>query len=87
MGDMTDRYDPCLVLKLRGKFVLQVSASTWHSMALVAHPPMIGGGWVYTWGSGYHGQLAQGPKVVCLVPEVIEYFLQVTTPAFLVIMS
>ena len=39
---------------------------------------MLGGGWLYTWGSGYHGQLAQGhSKVVSLIPAVVEYFLGV----------
>lgn len=45
---------------------------------MVAYPPMLQGGWLYTWGSGYHGQLAQGNgKVVSLVPCVVEYFLGV----------
>jgi len=39
---------------------------------------MLGGVWLYTWGSGYHGQLAQGhSKVVSLIPGVVEYFLGV----------
>jgi alpha-tubulin suppressor-like RCC1 family protein len=29
-------------------------------MAIVVYPPMKGGGWVYTWGSGYTGQLGRG---------------------------
>jgi alpha-tubulin suppressor-like RCC1 family protein len=29
---------------------------------------------VYSWGSGYHGQLAQGPKQICHLPEPVEYF-------------
>lgn len=38
---------------------------------------MSGGGWLYSWGSGYYGQLAQGSKVVVCVPELCEYFLSV----------
>ena len=44
---------------------------------MVQYPPMLKGGWLYTWGSGYHGQLAQGTKVVSLTPGVVEYFLGV----------
>jgi acyl-coenzyme A synthetase/AMP-(fatty) acid ligase len=35
-----------------------------------------GGGWLYTWGSGYYGQLAQGKRVVLFTPELCEYFLE-----------
>lgn len=45
-------------------------------MAIVQFPPMIGGGWLYTWGSGYHGQLAQGPVTVALTPAVAEDFAE-----------
>lgn len=74
MGDNTDRTDPCLVPKFRGKSVLQVAAGTWHSMALILYPPMVRGGWIYTWGSGYHGQLAQGSVAISPLPELVEYF-------------
>lgn len=43
-GDQKDRYDPVGIPKLRGKCVLSVSAGAWHSLALVAYPPMLGGG-------------------------------------------
>jgi alpha-tubulin suppressor-like RCC1 family protein len=75
LGDTKDRFDPCIIPKLRGKFIMQLVAGTWHSMALVAYPPMLKGGWISTWGSGYHGQLAQGSKQVSLIPEVIDYFV------------
>lgn len=38
---------------------------------------MLKGGWLYTWGSGYHGQLGHGLKMICMIPEVVEYFLGV----------
>lgn len=76
MGDTKDRYDPCLIPRLRGKSVMQVAAGTWHSMCLIAYPPMApGGGWIHTWGSGYHGQLAQSQRQVSLSPEIVEYFV------------
>lgn len=49
MGDQGDRLDPVLVPRLRGKHVMEVSAGTWHSMALICYPPMLKGGWLYTW--------------------------------------
>lgn len=76
LNDQKDRLNPCLIPRLRGKSIMQICAGTWHSMALVCYPPMTGGGWVYTWGSGYHGQLAQEKKTLSLVPEVIEEFLE-----------
>lgn len=54
-----------------------MAAGAYHSMAIVAYPPMIGGGWLYTWGSGYYGQLAQGNRVVVFTPELCEYFVNV----------
>jgi len=73
-GDNTDRFDPVLVSKIRGKSVLAISAGVWHSMAIVAYPPMKGGGWLYAWGSGYHGQLGRNLSTVCLKPELVDYF-------------
>ena len=55
-GDFQDRDSPCLVPKLSGRCILMVAAAAWHSMAIVGFPPMKGGGWLYTWGSGYHGE-------------------------------
>ena len=76
LGDEKDRYDPCLVPRVKGKIVTQIAASNWHSLAIVVYPPMLGGGMVYSWGSGYHGQLGQGTKNVSLYPEPVEYFQQ-----------
>lgn len=75
-GDNADRFDPVLVPKIRGKIIMTIAAGAWHSMAVVAYPPMTGGGWLYTWGSGYHGQLGQGLKVVSLYAELVDYFTQ-----------
>mmetsp|Transcript_18138 Transcript_18138/g.24888 ORF Transcript_18138/g.24888 Transcript_18138/m.24888 type:complete len:325 (+) Transcript_18138:496-1470(+) len=76
MGDTADRAEPCLVNRLKGRLVLQVVAATWHSMALVLHPPMLKGGWLYSWGSGYQGQLAQGTVSVALLPTPVDYFIK-----------
>lgn len=74
LGDQKDRYDPIMVPRLQRKIVLQISAGTYHSMALVQYPPMKGGGAIYTWGSGYHGQLAQDKLQVSLLPQPVNYF-------------
>ena len=75
LGDEKDRSSPCLVPRLKGRSVLAVVAATWHSMALTVHPPLLDGGWVYTWGSGYHGQLGQELRQISLLPETVEYFV------------
>lgn len=76
LGDNSDRFDPCLVPRIKGKIVMSVAAGAWHSMAIVTYPPMTGGGWLMSWGSGFHGQLAQGLRVVSPLAETVDYFLQ-----------
>lgn len=79
LGDHRDRLEPNLVPRLRGRTIKQVCASTWHSMAIVAYPPILSGGYLYTWGAGYYGQLAQGVKTQVEEPEIVEYFVYVHT--------
>ena len=76
LGDNSDRYDPCLVPRVKGKTILGVAAGSWHSICIVGYPPFQKGGWLYSWGSGYHGQLGRGHLTVSPLPEVIEYFLR-----------
>mmetsp|Transcript_1477 Transcript_1477/g.2016 ORF Transcript_1477/g.2016 Transcript_1477/m.2016 type:complete len:602 (-) Transcript_1477:2-1807(-) len=79
-GD-TNTYDvPRAIEALHGECVLQVVCGTWHSAALVIWPPLTVGGVVYTWGSGYHGQLAQLDTQVALEPAPVEYFLDFHLP-------
>ena len=75
LGDEKDRNSPCIVPRLKGRSITSLIASTWHSMALAKHPPFLDGGWIYTWGSGYHGQLGQSTRQISLLPETIEYFI------------
>lgn len=77
LGDINDRIEPVLIPRMRGKSVVQILASTWHSMAIVQYPPILTGGYLYTWGSGYHGQLAHGTKSISMEPEIVEYFVNV----------
>jgi len=69
-GDNADRHEPCLVKALQGSIVIDISLGFWHSGAIIQVPPCINGGWLYTWGSGYHGQLAQGDQTCVLIPAV-----------------
>ena len=75
-GDHKDRTSPVLVPRIKGKCVSYIAASNWYSMAIVVHPPLLAGGWVYSWGSGYHGQLGHGAMTICMLPEPIEYFVK-----------
>lgn len=79
LGDVQDRLEPVLIPKLRGRMVLQIVASNWHSMAIVQYPPVVQGGYVYSWGSGYMGQLGLGSKCVAMEPHIIEYFVCIHT--------
>lgn len=58
LGDQKDRYDPTLVPRLKHKVILQISAGTYHSMALVQYPPMKGGGAVSMSGMLVSGDLS-----------------------------
>ena len=75
LGDNQDRYDPCLVPRVKGKSILGIAAGSWHSHCIVGYPPMIQGGWLYSWGSGYHGQLGFGLKTVTIFAEPVDYFM------------
>ena len=76
LGDNNDRYDPCLVPRIKNKAILGIAAGSWHSMCIVAYPPYKNGGWLYSWGSGYHGQLGRETATLSPLPEVVEYFLR-----------
>ncbi|KAH8045660.1 hypothetical protein JL721_12563 [Aureococcus anophagefferens] len=79
VGDFLSRIQPMQVEMLTNKCVLQIAAATWHSAAIVLNcvlnPPMQKSGWVYTWGSGYHGQLGHGKSQVVTKPSIVESLL------------
>ena len=72
LGDTQDRWRPSLIPRTRA--AIAVAAGTWHSLMVLCFPPMLHGGYVYSFGSGYHGQLALGDKQVATTPELVEYF-------------
>lgn len=73
-GDFTDRWEPCETSALSGWSVSDVSAGTWHTACVVVFPLLQGAGCVYTWGSGFRGQLGQGKTSVCLLPTLVKDF-------------
>ncbi|CAM9715922.1 unnamed protein product [Chrysoparadoxa australica] len=75
-GDVTKRESPSQIETFRGMHVLQVSCGTWHAAAVVLVPPCLDCGYVYTWGSGYHGQLGQENKLVSLKPALVSNLLK-----------
>lgn len=73
-GDFEDRWEPCEISALNGWHVMDISCGTWHSACVVVVPPMAHAGWVYTWGSGFHGQLGQGKTTVSPKPALVADF-------------
>ncbi|KAJ8604222.1 hypothetical protein CTAYLR_009776 [Chrysophaeum taylorii] len=76
LGDCNDRIEPAPILDLDNKCVRQIAAGTWNSAAIVSYPPLKNTGWVYTWGSGYHGQLAHGTTQVLLKPSAVKSLMR-----------
>jgi len=73
-GDVEDRSKPSEILTLTGLSVSDVSCGTWHCACVVVIPPFINCGRVYTWGSGFQGQLGQGHTSISKKPAVLSYF-------------
>jgi len=83
-GDDLNREQPTLIKFFspedkRGSqvrhIVLQVACGYWHSAAVVLVPPLTEGGYVYTWGSGFAGQLGQGVNNKSRLPKIVEPLL------------
>ena len=73
-GDMKERWKPEPIVALNNWHIIAISAGTWHSAAVVMVPPLKDGGWVYTWGSGFHGQLGLGDVTVSTTPKLVTEF-------------
>jgi alpha-tubulin suppressor-like RCC1 family protein len=73
-GDFKERWKPDPIVALNNWHVIGISAGTWHSAAIVMVPPLRESGWVYTWGSGFHGQLGQKDITVSPVPALMTDF-------------
>eukprot|EP00752_Nemacystus_decipiens_P015195 g13530.t1 len=74
-GDTIKRDTPAKIEAFKGSAVLQAECGVWHCAALILVPPCKDGGYLYTWGSGYHGQLALGTRQVQPTPSVVSKLL------------
>lgn len=52
------------------------SSGVWHTAAIVLVPPLLNGGFVYTWGSGRVGQLGLGQLQVTSTPTLVTDLLE-----------
>lgn len=73
-GDFEDRWEPCIIDTLTGLNVSGISCGTWHSACIVILPPMKEYGWLYTFGSGFNGQLGQGAVTSSPFPNIVPFF-------------
>ncbi|GMI03818.1 hypothetical protein TrLO_g11018 [Triparma laevis f. longispina] len=80
-GDNKSRWKPEPIMALNGWHVISVGAGTWHSAAVVMVPPLREAGWVYTWGSGFHGQLGQDEVTVSPTPALVKDFCDLQVSA------
>jgi len=69
--DFSDRWEPCEIVALRGSHILDICAGTWHSACVICIPVMRGCGLLYTWGSGYQGQLGLGSTCKATTPTMV----------------
>ncbi|ETW00260.1 hypothetical protein, variant [Aphanomyces invadans] len=74
-GDLISHVAPRLVEALATDVVFQISCGCWHTVAIVLVPPLLKGGFVYSWGTGRYGQLALGGNQVVPTPTLIQDFL------------
>ena len=73
-GDFEDRWEPCVIDTFKGLHVSNVSCGTWHSACVVIVPPMKKYCWIYTFGSGFNGQLGQGAITSSPTPNIVPFF-------------
>lgn len=76
------RNSPCeitTITALGGSQILDISAGVWHSACVISNESssMNGSGVLYTWGSGYCGQLALGKQCVATTPTKVEELINV----------
>ena len=72
--DHSDRWEPTEIVALRGSHILDISAGTWHSAVIVNIPPMRESGYLYTFGSGFQGQLGLDKTCQTSIPTLVTAF-------------
>lgn len=79
--DCSARISPCeieAIAELGGSQILDVGAGTWHSACVIGNDAVTNGsGHLYTWGSGYCGQLALDKQCVAKTPTEVKELSEV----------
>lgn len=79
--DCSARISPCeiaAIAELGGSQILDVGAGTWHSACVISNDALTNGsGHLYTWGSGYCGQLALDKQCVAKTPTKVKELSEV----------
>ena len=74
--DCSEKISPCEVVAAiteLGGSILDVGAGTWHSACIISNEASTkGSGLLYTWGSGYYGQLALDEQCIAKTPTKVE---------------
>lgn len=76
LGDKERKHEICEIESLRGVEILDLSAGTWHSACIGSIPPLNNCGYVFTWGSGFSGQLGLKDTMVSLLPTIVPFFAE-----------
>lgn len=71
-GHFNNSESPAMVVGLQGRFVTKISCGGFHTVCIARGDD--GFNEVYSWGSGYHGQLGTGEGVNCHTPTRIKAF-------------
>ena len=74
-GDCSDRHEPCEIDALKGSYPLSISAGIWHSACVLHVAPLHESGWLWTWGSGFQGQLGQNQTCRASTPTLVQDFV------------
>ena len=76
-GNNRSVHEPKRIDSMKNDICLSVECSAWFTFAIVLVPPLTGNaGWVFSWGSGYKGQLGHNKEVLVYKPKPIETFLE-----------
>ena len=73
----SERNSPCEIATITAlggssQIVVDVSAGTWHSACVISNKSSVNAsGFLYTWGSGYCGQLALGRQCIATTPTKV----------------
>eukprot|EP00984_Skeletonema_dohrnii_P016642 scaffold7443_cov82-Skeletonema_dohrnii-CCMP3373.AAC.4 len=80
-NDCSEKSSPCeiaTITELGGSQILDVGAGTWHSACVISNESSANeSGFLYTWGSGYCGQLSLGKQSIATTPTKVKELSEV----------